>query len=93
MRKDIDTRLKRFHLFLESDFIHAISRNSGYSFSSFDPELLSKIKNKHFTDIVFVGMGCSGIVCSMLKGFLIHAGVDIKIEVVNDFNIDRKSVV
>lgn len=88
IEKKLDPRLKRFYNFLEHDFIRTITRNNGYYFAHFNDELLSKIRNRHFKSIVFAGMGCSGIICSMLKGFLIHEGVDTKIEVVNDYNMD-----
>lgn len=59
-----------------------------YKLDNLDADLRKRISERRFRKFVFYGMGCSSVVSDIVKGFFLTTGVDIDVEVINDYETE-----
>ncbi len=81
------TRLERYRSFIEKDFIEQLTRNKEYSLKKVKTELKKRLESGKIEHLVITGMGCSGIVANMIKGFFITYNIPIRVNILNDYAV------
>jgi glucose/mannose-6-phosphate isomerase len=73
---------------LGSPLFESILWGHEYDLAALDEGLRKRIEAGQFSRIVFYGMGCSSVVSDIIKGFFLEEGVPIRVDVVNDYDLD-----
>jgi glucose/mannose-6-phosphate isomerase len=81
-------RLQRLEEMLGSPLFESIHWGHEYDLSELDNNLRNRIESGQFKRIVFYGMGCSSVVSDIVKGFFLEEGIPIRVEVINDYDLD-----
>lgn len=84
--KDMQPRVRRLSAILGASLFESTLWGHEYTLDGLNRSLRSRIEAKQFRKFIFYGMGCSSVVSDIVKGFFITEGVDIDVEVVNDYD-------
>jgi glucose/mannose-6-phosphate isomerase len=82
------SRLERYQEFLEQEYRTGFTKFDEYDVSGISSNLLRRLKDGHFTRIVFSGMGCSAIVSDVIKVFFNSIRSDLEVHVFNDYDFE-----
>lgn len=83
----MQSRLQRYEDFVDREYIAGLIKGDEYSLAEVRPEFRAAIAGG-VRRVVFTGMGCSAIVSDLIRGYLLAAGVDLEVTVVNDYEFD-----
>jgi glucose/mannose-6-phosphate isomerase len=78
--------MQRYEDFINGEYISGLLGGHEYSLEAVTPALRRRI-GEGIDRIVFTGMGCSAIVSDVVRGYLLWAGADVEVHVVNDYDL------
>jgi len=81
-------RVERLSKFLGAPLFESTLWGHEYKLDALNEALRDRIAKGEFRKFVFYGMGCSSVVSDIVKGFFLTTGVDIEVEVVNDYDTE-----
>ncbi|MFI5661928.1 SIS domain-containing protein [Streptomyces sp. NPDC051684] len=81
-------RLERLEGMLGEPLFESILWGHEYDLGGLDEGLRKRIEAGQFKRIVFYGMGCSSVVSDIVKGFFLTEGIPIRVDVVNDYDLE-----